>query len=99
MVTDKPHCTHPEQIKASDPVLTIPSQCPRRGLKREEAALYVGLGATKFMALVEDGRMPRPKRIDGRVVWDIRSLDLAFDSLPDESSAPVNSWAHLDGDD
>ena len=39
---------------------------PRRGLSREEAALYVGISASKFDMLVVDGRMPRPRQIDRR---------------------------------
>ena len=35
--------------------------------------------------MVGDGRMPRPKRIDGRIVWDRIKLDQAFDSLDDEA--------------
>lgn len=67
---------------------------PRRGLQRLEAAQYVGVGATKFDEMVVDGRMPPPRRIDGRKVWDIRDLDLAFDGLPREDSPSlVNSWA------
>ena len=54
----------------------------RRGLSRVEAAAYVGVGATKFDAMVSDGRMPHPKRIDGRKVWDVRALDASFDALP-----------------
>ena len=65
---------------------------PRRGLSREEAAMYVGISPSKFDELVEDGRMPRPVKIDCRKIWDIRNLDLAFDALPSEDSAP-NSWA------
>jgi predicted DNA-binding transcriptional regulator AlpA len=56
---------------------------PRRGLRRVEAAVYVGISATKFDEMVADGRMPRPKRIDGATVWDQRALDSAFDALPD----------------
>lgn len=43
---------------------------PRRNLSREEAATYVGIGATKFDELVKDGRMPKPFKIDGRVLWE-----------------------------
>jgi len=56
----------------------------RRGLGEAEAALYVGIGSTKFAQLVADGRMPRPRLIDGRRVWDIDDLDAAFRSLPVE---------------
>jgi predicted DNA-binding transcriptional regulator AlpA len=58
---------------------------PRRGLSREEAAMYVGISASKFDELVRDGRMPRSKRIDGRKIWDVHALDLAFNSLPDDN--------------
>ncbi len=57
---------------------------PPRGLSREEAARYIGVGATKFDALVSDGRMPKPKRVDGRTVWDRLALDAYFSDLPDE---------------
>jgi excisionase family DNA binding protein len=61
---------------------------PRRGLSRVEAAMYLGVSASKFDQMVTDGRMPGPKRIDGRKIWDVRQLDLAFDDLPVEG----NSW-------
>jgi predicted DNA-binding transcriptional regulator AlpA len=64
---------------------------PRRGLSRDEAAMYIGISAAKFDELVTDGRMPAPVRIDARKVWDIRYLDLAFDALPREDPTP-NSW-------
>ena len=55
-----------------------------RGLSRDAAARYIGIGATKFAEMVSDGRMPKPKRIDGRMVWDRVALDMAFTDLPDE---------------
>ena len=55
-----------------------------RGLSRDEAARYVGVGVTKFDEMVADGRMPRPKRVDGRVIWDRIKLDMAFSDLPEE---------------
>jgi predicted DNA-binding transcriptional regulator AlpA len=65
---------------------------PRRGLSRDEAAMYIGISATKFDEMVGDGRMPAPVKIDARKVWDIRSLDLAFDSLSTENPIHANSW-------
>ncbi|MEZ0169902.1 hypothetical protein [Microvirga sp. TS319] len=66
---------------------------PRRGLNREQAAAYIGVGLSKFDAMVDDGRMPKPKRVDRRKVWDIRALDLAFDELPSEDTGDeVNDW-------
>ena len=65
---------------------------PRRGLSREEAAMYCGISATLFDRLVLDGRMPGPCRIDGRKVWDIRAIDMAFDDLARENGAQRSSW-------
>ncbi len=66
---------------------------PRRGLSRKEAAMYIGVSASKFDQLVHDGRMPGPKRIDGRKLWDLHALDLAFDDLPVDG----NSWDDVQG--
>ncbi|WP_316178243.1 MULTISPECIES: hypothetical protein [unclassified Bradyrhizobium] len=63
-----------------DPIAYAP-----RGMSREESARYIGVGSTKFDEMVADGRMPRPKRIDGRVVWDRLKLDMAFSDLPDDT--------------
>ncbi|MCP1852104.1 MULTISPECIES: MerR family transcriptional regulator [unclassified Bradyrhizobium] len=61
-----------------------PIAYPPRGMSRDEAARYVGVGVTKFDQMVADGRMPRPKRIDGRAIWDRLRLDAAFTDLPDD---------------
>lgn len=63
---------------------------PRRGLNRVEAAIYVGVSASKFDQMVADRRMPKPKKIDCRKVWDMRALDLAFDELTEGDAE--NEW-------
>lgn len=68
------------------------AELPRRGLRREEAAAYVGVSPTKFDDWVERKLMPKPKRIDGVVVWDRFQLDIYFDALPDEASTATNKW-------
>lgn len=68
----------------------LPANLPPRGLSRPQAAAYVGLGATKFDQLVGDGRMPPPKRIDGRKVWDRVRLDEAFAALDGGEARPRN---------
>lgn len=68
-----------------------PISYPPRGLSRDEAARWIGMGATKFDELVKDGRMPRGKRIDGRVIWDRYALDAAFADLPDSNSNIIDS--------
>lgn len=64
----------------------------RRGLSRVEAADYIGVGASKFDAMVCDGRMPKAKKIDGRRVWDVRALDRFFDALPGGDDSAHNPW-------
>lgn len=69
----------------------LPTNLPPRGLCREAAAQYVGVSPVKFDALIVDGRMPHPLRIDGRVVWDRRALDRAFDVLGGQADE-TNEW-------
>jgi predicted DNA-binding transcriptional regulator AlpA len=61
----------------------------RRGLSEPEAALYIGLGSTKFRELVKQGRAPRPRSIDSRRLWDIDDVDAFFKSLPTEGEEPA----------
>jgi predicted DNA-binding transcriptional regulator AlpA len=73
----------------------LPLSLPPRGLSRVQAAEYIGVGVTKFDEMVEDGRMPKPKRIDGRVVWDRIKLDAAFEALQDldvPTASNRNPW-------
>ena len=72
----------------------LPLSLAPRGLSRVQEAEYVGVGVTKFDDMVDDGRMPRPKRIDGRLVWDRIKLDEAFDAL-DDDVASKNEWDDL----
>lgn len=68
----------------------LPSSCPPRGLSRVAAAEYIGVSASKFDQMVVDRRMPAPKSIDRRNVWDRLELDCAFASLPAEDD--INPW-------
>jgi hypothetical protein len=87
----------------------LPSSLPPRGLSRLQAAEYIGVGVTKFDEMVADGRMPKPKRIDGptrdaprrtgRVIWDRVQLDEAFSLLDQdpevETASGGNKWDKL----
>jgi predicted DNA-binding transcriptional regulator AlpA len=57
---------------------------PPRGLCREDAALYIGVGTTTFDRLVDEGRMPKPIRVGKRVLWDRLKIDAAFADLGEE---------------
>lgn len=71
----------------------LPLSLPPRALSREMAAQYIGISPGKFDEMVLDGRMPRPKRIDTRKVWDREALDASFQALPEDGSvAELNPW-------
>lgn len=65
----------------------LPPSLPPRGVNREQAAAYVGVSAWLFDEMVADGRMPKPKKINTRSVWDRHELDNAFAALPNEEAA------------
>jgi hypothetical protein len=73
------------------PEHVLPQSLAPRGLSREQAAAYVGVSASLFDILVKDGRMPGPKRINARTVWDRLQLDAAFAALPSNDD-PTNPW-------
>jgi predicted DNA-binding transcriptional regulator AlpA len=85
-----------DNTKQEQPLTVEPARLalvPRRGLRREDAALYVGVSPRKFDQLVKDGRMPKPGRIDGVVLWDLRQLDLAMDDVfRHDAEAEPNPW-------
>lgn len=68
-----------------------PFSYPPRGLGLEEAARYLGIGRTKFTEMVDRGRLPRAKKIDGRKVWDRIALDLAFAELPEDGGNRIDA--------
>lgn len=64
-----------------------------RGLSLPDAAAYLGVSSSLFSEMVSDGRLPPPKQINRRRVWDRRRLDEAFDMLPERPE--VNPWDTL----
>jgi predicted DNA-binding transcriptional regulator AlpA len=65
------------------------------GLRRVEAAAYVGVSPSKFDEMVHDKRMPKPIHIDGRRVWDRRKIEEAFAQLGEEGEGKRRSLADL----
>src|SRR5262245_10304073 len=62
-----------------------------RGLSRDEAARYVGVGPTKFDEMVSQHLLPGPKRIGRRTVWDRVALDIAFSALPGDEDGSIEA--------
>jgi len=78
--------------RAPRPSPLPPGMAPR-GLSRGQAAAYVGVSPTTFDRMVADTMMPKGKRVYGRVLWDVRKLDSAFDAL-DGDDDPETPWEH-----
>jgi predicted DNA-binding transcriptional regulator AlpA len=68
---------------------------PPRAFRANRAASYLGgMSTSKFLSLVEEGKLPKPVRIDGMTMWDRLELDTAFDSLKQqEANAERNTVA------
>jgi hypothetical protein len=72
---------------------------PRRGLSRNESAMYFGIGTSKFDELCRSGLIPKPKLIGGRKVWDVRELDLAFEEFPEDNASSTKTGSRTSWED
>ena len=73
---------------AADVPLCWPAY-PPLGMSRIEAARYVGVSLTMYDRMVRDGRMPQPKVVNSRVIWDRRKIEVFFAALPDRAANPA----------
>jgi predicted DNA-binding transcriptional regulator AlpA len=55
---------------------------------RHAAAALVGISAGFFDKLVNGGRMPQPRDLDGRVLWDSDEVRAAWRALPKRGQTP-----------
>lgn len=49
-----------------------------RGLRREDAARYIGISPTLFDRMRKEGRIPAPRDMFGVMIWDRNDLDSLF---------------------
>lgn len=68
----------------------LPHSLAPRGLSREQGAAYIGVSPSLFDIMVKDGRLPKPKRINSRTVWDRMKVDAAFEVLADTDDASAD---------
>jgi predicted DNA-binding transcriptional regulator AlpA len=72
----------------------------RFGCSAVQAAEAVGVSVNTYIGMVEDGRMPQPKRIGSRKVWDVEEVYAAFKALPHEKQideGEPDTWSDLGG--
>ena len=66
------------------------------GLGEIEAATALGISASNFRRLIKEGRMPSPRRLDGRNIWDVDELRAAFKAIPHAGESELaDSWADV----
>jgi predicted DNA-binding transcriptional regulator AlpA len=70
----------------------LPASLAPRGLSRVVAAEYIGVSPSLFDQLVSDGRMPKPKAINSRRVWDRLKVDEYFSALEGGAADESNPW-------
>ena len=63
------------------------------GLPELEAAAAIGVSLSFFRELVEDGRMPKPRVLNNRQIYDIDDLRAAFKNLPHKGELPSSKWS------
>jgi len=66
-----------------------------RGLRRPDAARYVGVSPSKFDEWVGRKILPPPQKIDHIVFWDRAKLDAYFDGLNVEEDEDDSDWQNL----
>ncbi|WP_206073333.1 helix-turn-helix transcriptional regulator [Mesorhizobium wenxiniae] len=67
----------------------LPDSLPPVGINREQAAALIGIGTSLFDRLVAAGKMPEPRTIAGRLIWDVEEVAAAFRALPHRSEPIV----------
>lgn len=67
------------------------------GLSEAEAAAAIGISATKVRELRKARRMPDPRKIDGRLVYDVDELRAAFKAMPhdDKEAGGIDTWSDV----
>lgn len=64
--------------------------CPRDpvGLSIESAAAFLEVSPDLFQRAVDDGLMPAPRKLFGRLIWDADEIQTAFRRLPKKGGKP-----------
>ena len=60
---------------------------PPRAMRADRAANYLSMSKSQFLKLVDEGRLPKPKRLGGIVFWDRAKLDEFVEHFEGDDSA------------
>lgn len=95
MSTRTPH-TEGRPDRTAGPASAGPSlrvaTIPRFAVRREEAAASLGISPTLFDCWVNDGKMPRGRKIGGVVLWDTEAIRECWARLRDSEDDGSNPF-------
>jgi hypothetical protein len=63
-----------------------------RGLRRADAARYLGISPSHFDKQREEGAIPPPKSLFGVMLWDRHDLDALFDGVRAANDNASDYW-------
>lgn len=69
----------------------LPLSLPPFGVNREQAAALVGISTSLFDWAVVNRKMPQPRLLRGRNIWDVEELFSSFRELPHRASKALDS--------
>jgi excisionase family DNA binding protein len=72
---------------------------PPGALRADRAAAYLSLSTSTFLELVEKGRLPKGKKLEGIRFWVRRDLDAFLENYegdePDSKTATEEKWKRI----
>ncbi len=66
---------------------SLPVSLPPLGVNRDQAAALIGVSVFLFDRAVENGSMPQPRELGGRLIWDVNEVTNAFREIPHRGQA------------
>jgi predicted DNA-binding transcriptional regulator AlpA len=68
-----------------------------RILDKAGLASYLSVSEKTVDKMIEEGRMPRPKRLtERRNGWDVKEVDTAIEQLPTVGASSDDGWGDFD---
>jgi predicted DNA-binding transcriptional regulator AlpA len=71
---------------------------PPGALRADRAAAYLSMSTSTFLKLVDEGRLPKGKRLGGITFWSRRALDEfveTYEGEGDETDAVDDKWKRM----
>jgi predicted DNA-binding transcriptional regulator AlpA len=65
-------------------------------VSRETAAELLGISSGTFDKLVKSGKLPEPREVESRILWDSAEIRAAWRAMPRRGQQPArNEWESI----